>query len=99
MGWDTVTCWRREDGGGWLRTVVGGVRVEESASSEASAVGPAPSGETKVFFFGPVALAPGDALIVGASREDDPPAEALEVRRVDPWSVRHAHHHTEVTAR
>lgn len=99
MGWDTVTFWRREADGGWRRTVVTGARVEAAQSSEASAVGPVPGGETKVFLFAPVGIAPGDAMVVGASREDEPPAEALEVRRVDPWSVRHAHHHTEVTAR
>ena len=98
MGWDTVTCWHRDGAGGWRRTVVSGVRVECSLSAEPSAVGPVPGGETKCYFFSFPDVEPGDALMVGAHGDAEPPEGALEVRRVDPYSVRHLHHHTEVTA-
>ena len=39
------------------------------------------------------------AVQVGASREAEPPAEALTVATVKPWYMRGEHHHTEVTAR
>ncbi len=99
MGWDTVTAWTRDGSGGWRRVVVIGARVEQSESDEASSVGPAPSGKTKVFLFDSVGIAPGDALLVGASSEDEPPTDALEVRSVDTWSTRCRLHHVEVTAR
>lgn len=99
MGWDTATTWHRLSGGGWQHKVHAGCRVERSEASDPSSPGPTSDGSTRVFFFRDPGLAPGDALSVGVVADAEPPESALEVRSVTPWSVRHAHHHTEVVAR
>ena len=98
MGWETVTVWSRTPAG-WARSVWSNVRVEVSRSIEPGGVGPVSDGTTRAFFFSPTAIKPGDCMMVGVHREAEPPEEALEVRTVDPYSLRSAHHHTEVKAR
>lgn len=98
MGWERVTVWRRGSGR-WARLLYSGVRVEQEEGEAPSAVGPTTAGATRVFFPVDPDVRPGDALQVGASREAEPPAEALTVATVRPWYMRGGHHHTEVTAR
>ncbi len=98
MGWEKVTVWRRGFDR-WARFLYSGVRVEREEGESPSAVGPAATGSTRVFFPVDPDIKPGDALQVGLSREDEPPAEALTVAAVKPWYMQGGHHHTEVTAK
>lgn len=95
---DTVTSWRR-DGESWARSVFSGVRAEWSRGSDAAQVGPEPSRDLKVYFFRDPGLSDGDYLVLGAVGGSEPPEGALRVARVNRWTLRYRHHHTEVTAR
>lgn len=96
MGWDTVTVWRRS-GGSWERVVATGVRVEDGASSSEAAVGPSSTGGLRVYLFRDLGIRTGDYVAVGAVGGAEPTEGARLVTGVKPWTMRHVHHHTEVT--
>lgn len=94
---DAATFWRRA-GEGWERAVARGCRVEGSRSSATAAVGPDPSPRLRVFVFGPAPFAePGGFCMAGERGEGEPPAGALRVGSVAPYSLGGAPHHVEVT--
>ncbi len=99
MGWDVVTLWHAEGGGRWLRSVFSGVRVEESSGDSPSEVGPTAEREMRVWFFGRTGVSRGDCVASGARSEEEPPEDALTVRKVQEWSVARGYHHTEAVAR
>ncbi len=93
---DAATFWRRS-GDGWERRVARGCRVEGALSSSTAAVGPDASPKLSVYVFGEAPVAePGGSCMAGEHGGDEPPAGALRVGAVRPYTLGGLPHHVEV---
>ena len=99
---DTVTIWH--DAGTpkkaeWHRTTVTNVRVDWSEGSSPSAAGPTPQDQMTCYLWSRPDVVAGDRIAVGASLSPEPPASAMRVSRVQPWTDDGRFEHMEVGAR
>lgn len=91
-----ATFWRRS-GDGWERHVSRGCRVEAASSSSTAAVGPDASPTLTVYIPGEAPFAePGGYCVAGERGGDEPPAGALRVGTVRPYTLGGLPHHVEV---
>lgn len=94
---DSCTVWHKTDKG-YIRSVFVNCRLEYALASEVAAVGANPDTTLKAWFFCEPALNPGDYIAPGAVDEEEPPEEAIRIRKVQPWTLLGREHHWEVEA-
>ena len=99
---DTVTIWHdssRTKTVSWVRTIVTNVRVDWSVGNVPSAAGPTTQDQMTCYLWSQPTIVAGDRVMVCASASAEPPASAMRVSRVQPWTDDGRFEHMEVGAR
>lgn len=99
----TITVWTPVqadlDHRSWMRSVVGGCRIEESRGSSATNPQAAVSDSASLYVFRDVALSEGCMVCAGVSDADEPPSSALRVTSSERWTLHGRFHHLEAHLR